>query len=197
MAELTEAVAARIAAMPGGAVFFSGAFSDLCPAYRIGRILTALEGDGLVRRRGRGIYSKPFGSGSASLHPTLPQLVEALALRYGVRVVPTGRTAAALLGLCRADPSVSTYLTSGTSRSFILDGTNVVLRRGRERRFRYQTRLAPLVEQALLYLGPDHVGPAELSALKAAIDKNAEKETFPADVPLMPAWMKRALLPIL
>lgn len=197
MAELTEAVAARIAAMPGGTVFFSDNFSDLCPAYRIGRILTALERDGRVRRRGRGIYSKPFGSGPSPLHPSLPHLVEAVAARLGVRLIPTGRTAAGMLGLCRTDPSVSTYLTSGTSRTFVLDGTTVIFRRGRERRFRYKTDLAPLVEQALLFLGKDHVGPTELAALKAAFDKNAEKETFPADVPFLPAWMKRVLLPIL
>ena len=41
------------------------------------------------------------------------------------------------------------------------------------------------------------MGEEEISALKIAIDRNEEKEAFKADVQMMPAWMKKLIIPLL
>lgn len=193
----TKDILERIASMDGGSIIFASDFLDLCTERQAGRVLTALEGKGEIKRLARGIYSKPIITRFGPLYPDVSKVVEAVAQRDRAQVLPSGYTAANILGLSTQVPMAYTYITSGSSRVLTVDGKTIHLQRAVPRNFTYKTRLAALIVQALKATGAENLGPEEISALKTAIDNFPDKETFRRDVLLMPIWMKTIINPLL
>lgn len=162
-----------------------------------GRVLTELEAKGEIKRLTRGIYCKPTATRFGPLYPNIPKIVEAIAKRDHAQVLPSGQTAANILGLSTQVPMNYSFITSGSSRQMTLDGKTVNLQRAVPRNFVYETRLAALIVQALKSTGEENIGREELSALKTAIDSAPEKEAFRNDVSLMPIWIKTIINPLL
>lgn len=193
----TKDILERIASMDGGSIIFASDFLDLCTERQAGRVLTALEGKGKIKRLARGIYCKPIITRFGPLYPDVSKVVEAVAQRDHAQVLPSGYTAANILGLSTQVPMAYTYITSGSSRVLTVDGKTIHLQRAVPRNFTYKTRLAALIVQALKATGAENLGPEEISALKTAIDNFPDKETFRRDVLLMPIWMKTIINPLL
>ena len=160
-------------------------------------MLTELEAKGEIKRLARGIYCKPTLTRFGPLYPDVSRIVEAVAQRDHAQVLPSGYTAANMLGLSTQVPMAYTYITSGSSRQLIVDGKTINLQRAVPRNFAYKTRLAALIVQALKATGAENIGPEEISALKNAINKHPDKEAFQSDVLLMPVWMKTIITPLL
>ena len=193
----TKDIYGRIASLEGGSVIFASDFLDLCTERQAGRVLTELEAKGEIKRLARGIYCKPTVTRFGPLYPDVSKIVEAVAQRDHAQVLPSGYTAANMLGLSTQVPMAYTYITSGSSRVLTVDGKAINLQRAVPRNFAFKTRLASLVVQALKATGAEKIGPEEVSALKNAIDKNPDKEAFRTDVLLMPVWMKTIIIPLL
>ena len=193
----TKDIYGRIASLEGGSVIFASDFLDLCTERQAGRVLTELEAKGEIKRLARGIYCKPTVTRFGPLYPDVSKIVEAVAQRDHAQVLPSGYTAANMLGLSTQVPMAYTYITSGSSRVLTVDGKAINLQRAVPRNFAFKTRLASLVVQALKATGAENIGPEEVSALKNAIDKNPDKEAFRTDVLLMPVWMKTIIIPLL
>lgn len=193
----TKDIYGRIVSLEGGSVIFASDFLDLCTERQAGRVLTELEAKGEIKRLARGIYSKPTLTRFGPLYPDVSRIVEAVAQRDHAQVLPSGYTAANMLGLSTQVPMAYTYITSGSSRQLIVDGKTINLQRAVPRNFAYKTRLAALIVQALKATGAENIGPEEISALKNAINKHPDKEAFQSDVLLMPVWMKTIITPLL
>ena len=193
----TKDIYGRIASLEGGSVIFASDFLDLCTERQAGRVLTELESKGEIKRLARGIYCKPTVTRFGPLYPDVSKIVEAVAKRDHAQVLPSGYTAANMLGLSTQVPMAYTYITSGSSRQLTVDGKTINLQRAVPRNFAYKTRLAALIVQALKATGAENIGPEEISALKNAIDKHPDKEAFRCDVLLMPVWMKTIITPLL
>ena len=193
----TKDIYGRIASLEGGSVIFASDFLDLCTERQAGRVLTELEAKGEIKRLARGIYCKPTVTRFGPLYPDVSKIVEAVAQRDHAQVLPSGYTAANMLGLSTQVPMAYPYITSGSSRVLTVDGKAINLQRAVPRNFAFKTRLASLVVQALKATGAENIGPEEVSALKNAIDKNPDKEAFRTDVLLMPVWMKTIITPLL
>lgn len=193
----TKDIIARIASMEGGSIIFASDFLDLCTERQAGRVLTELEDKGEIKRLARGIYCKPIITRFGPLYPDVSKVVEAVAQRDHAQVLPSGYTAANILGLSTQVPMAHTYITSGSSRVLTVDGKTIHLQRAVPRNFTYKTRLAALIVQALKETGSENLGPEEISALKTAINNYPDKETFRRDVLLMPIWMKTIINPLL
>ena len=193
----TKDIYGRIASLEGGSVIFASDFLDLWTERQAGRVLTELEAKGEIKRLARGIYCKPTVTRFGPLYPDVSKIVEAVAQRDHAQVLPSGYTAANMLGLSTQVPMAYTYITSGSSRVLTVDGKAINLQRAVPRNFAFKTRLASLVVQALKATGAENIGPEEVSALKNAIDKNPDKEAFRTDVLLMPVWMKTIITPLL
>lgn len=193
----TKDIYGRIASLEGGSVIFASDFLDLCTERQAGRVLTELEAKGEIKRLARGVYCKPTVTRFGPLYPDVSRVVEAVAQRDHAQVLPSGYTAANMLGLSTQVPMAYTYITSGSSRVLTVDGKSINLQRAVPRNFAYKTRLAALIVQALKATGAENIGPEEVSALKNAIDKNPDKEAFRSDVLLMPVWMKTIITPLL
>lgn len=193
----TKDIYGRIVSLEGGSVIFASDFLDLCTERQAGRVLTELEAKGEIKRLARGIYCKPTLTRFGPLYPDVSRIVEAVAQRDHAQVLPSGYTAANILGLSTQVPMAYTYITSGSSRQLIVDGKAINLQRAVPRNFAYKTRLAALIVQALKATGAENIGPEEISALKNAINKHPDKEVFQSDVLLMPVWMKTIITPLL
>lgn len=193
----TKDIYGRIVSLEGGSVIFASDFLDLCTERQAGRVLTELEAKGEIKRLARGIYCKPTLTRFGPLYPDVSRIVEAVAQRDHAQVLPSGYTAANMLGLSTQVPMAYTYITSGSSRQLIVDGKAINLQRAVPRNFAYKTRLAALIVQALKATGAENIGPEEISALKNAINKHPDKEVFQSDVLLMPVWMKTIITPLL
>lgn len=193
----TKDICGRIASLEGGSVIFASDFLDICTERQAGRVLTELEAKGEIKRLARGIYCKPTVTRFGPLYPDVSKIVEAVAQRDHAQVLPSGYTAANLLGLSTQVPMAYTYITSGSARQLTIDGKTINLQRAVPRNFVFITRLAALIVQALKATGMENIGPEEISALKNAIDKNPDKEAFRNDVLLMPVWMKTIITPLL
>lgn len=193
----TKDIYGRIVSLEGGSVIFASDFLDLCTERQAGRVLTELEAKGEIKRLARGIYCKPTLTRFGPLYPDVSRIVEAVAQRDHAQVLPSGYTAANMLGLSTQVPMAYTYITSGSSRQLIVDGKTINLQRAVPRNFAYKTRLAALIMQALKATGAENIGPEEISALKNAINKHPDKEAFQSDVLLMPVWMKTIITPLL
>ena len=193
----TKDIYGRIVSLEGGSVIFASDFLDLCTERQAGRVLTELEAKGGIKRLARGIYCEPALTRIGPLYPDVSRIVEAVAQRDHAQVLPSGYTAANILGLSTQVPMAYTYITSGSSRQLIVDGKAINLQRAVPRNFAYKTRLAALIVQALKATGAENIGPEEISALKNAINKHPDKEAFQSDVLLMPVWMKTIITPLL
>ena len=193
----TKDIYGRIASLEGGSVIFASDFLDLCTERQAGRVLAELEAKGEIKRLARGIYCKPTVTRFGPLYPDVSKIVEAVAQRDHAQVLPSGYTAANMLGLSTQVPMAYTFITSGSSRQLTVDGKTINLQRAVPRNFAYRTRLAALIVQALKATGAENIGTEEISALKNAIDKNPDKEAFRSDVLLMPVWMKTIITPLL
>lgn len=193
----TKDIYGRIASLEGGSVIFASDFLDLCTERQAGRVLTELEAKGGIKRLARGIYCKPALTRFGPLYPDVSKIVEAVAQRDHTQVLPSGYTAANMLGISTQVPMAYTFITSGSSRQLTVDGKTINLQRAVPRNFAYKTRLAALIVQALKATGAESIGPEEISALKNAIDKHPDKEVFSSDVLLMPVWMKNIIKPLL
>lgn len=193
----TKDIYGRIVSLEGGSVIFASDFLDLCTERQAGRVLTELEAKGEIKRLARGIYCKPTLTRFGPLYPDVSRIVEAVAQRDHAQVLPSGYTAANILGLSTQVPMAYTYITSGSSRQLIVDCKAINLQRAVPRNFAYKTRLAALIVQALKATGAENIGPEEISALKNAINKHPDKEAFQSDVLLMPVWMKTIITPLL
>ena len=193
----TKDIYGRIASLEGGSVIFASDFLDLCTERQAGRVLTELEAKGEIKRLARGIYCKPTVTRFGPLYPDVSKIVEAVAKRDHAQVLPSGYTAANMLGLSTQVPMAYTFITSGSSRQLTVDGKTINLQRAVPRNFAYKTRLAALIVQALKATGAENIGPEEISALKNAIDKHPDKDAFRSDVLLMPVWMKTIITPLL
>lgn len=193
----TKEIYERIASLEGGSVIFASDFLDLCTERQAGRVLTELEAKGDIKRLARGIYCKPTVTRFGPLYPDISRIVEAVAKRDHAQVLPSGYTAANMLGLSTQVPMSYTYITSGSSRVLTVEGKTINLQRAVPRNFAYKTRLAALIVQAMKATGAENIGPEEISAIKSAIVKVPDNEAFRSDVLMMPVWMKTIIAPLL
>ena len=193
----TRNIFERIASLAGGSIIFASDFLDICTERQAGRVLTELESKGDIKRLARGIYCKPTFTRFGPLYPDISKIVEAVAHRDYAQVLPSGSSAANMLGLSTQVPMTYTFITSGSARQLTVDGKTINLQRAVPRNFAYKTRLAALVVQALKATGADNIGSEEISALKNAINKNPDTAEFRSDVLQMPVWMKTIITPLL
>ena len=187
----------RIEEMDAESIFFVSDFLDITSDKEVSKMLSELEVQEVIKRLAKGIYCKPRVTSFGPLYPPISKIVEAVAQRDHAQVLPSGATAANMLGISVQVTLKYTFITSGSSRVLTVDGTVVTLKRAVPRNFAFKTRLAALIVQALKATGEENVGEEEVSALKRAIDLNEEKEMFRADVQQMPIWMKRIIKPLI
>ena len=180
----------KILSSEDDSIFFRSDF----PEYHtesVGRVLSELTKEGRLLRIASGIYVKSRMTRFGPVKPSVDKIVNAIAERDRVQVLPAGVVALNMLGLSTQVPMVYCYLTMGSARTIKFDGFKVILKRGVPRNFAYKTRLIALLVQALKALGEGNVEDEERSQIAMLLEKEPDREALERDVQRMPAWMKR------
>ena len=180
----------KILSSEDDSIFFRSDF----PEYHtesVGRVLSELTKEGRLLRIASGIYVKSRMTRFGPVKPSVDKIVNAIAERDRVQVLPAGVVALNMLGLSTQVPMVYCYLTMGSARTIKFDGFKVILKRGVPRNFAYNTRLIALLVQALKALGEENVEDEELSQIAMLLANEPDREALERDVLRMPAWMKR------
>lgn len=169
-------------------------FLDLGGAPAVRQSLSRLARQGKIRRVRRGLYELPR-AGKLSGHPVPPSpdaLVRAWARENGLRVVPSGASAANLLGLTTQVPARIVYYTNGRTRTVKLGPYTVrFLNRG-PRTMDVPGRWAPLVLQALRHLGAESVNEEIIRRLRSSLPRSARLE-LRNSLRYASAWQKPVL----
>lgn len=163
----------------------------------VGRVLSALTDEGVLVRLSPGIYVKPRMSRFGPVMPSVEKVVEEIAVRDKVQVLPAGAAALNALGLSTQVPMSYCFLTMGSARTLMIGNKKVTLKRGVPRNFAYRTRLIALLVQALRTLGEKNVGEQELAQIRRLVSQEPDRVALVSDVLMMQEWMKRIVKPMI
>ena len=101
--------------MENGAVISVADFIDIASPKTVSKTLTRLSDSGVISRVMRSIFWKPDASKKG---PAPDDVAEALARENGWETAPSKETALVLFNLEDEMPSVFTYVTNGTNRTY-------------------------------------------------------------------------------
>lgn len=186
----------KILSSEDDSIFFRSDF----PEYHtesVGRVLSELTKEGRLLRIASGIYVKSRMTRFGPVKPSVDKIVNAIAERDRVQVLPAGVVALNILGLSTQVPMVYCYLTMGSARTIKFDGFKVILKRGVPRNFAYKTRSIALLVQALKALGEGNVEDEERSQIAMLLAREPNRDALRSDVQMMPEWMRRLVKPMI
>ncbi|MEN6428734.1 MAG: DUF6088 family protein [Phycisphaerales bacterium] len=166
-------------------------FLDLGPRPAVDQALSRLVRQGTVRRLRRGLYELPR-MGRLLNQPVVAspdELVQAWARNNGLRVVPSGAYAANLLGLSAQVPAKIVYYTNGRTQTLKLGPYTVQLLNRGPKTMDVRGRVAPLVLQALRYIGRDGIAPQVIRRLRSTLSPKDRAE-LQRNIQYAAAWMK-------
>ena len=112
-----------------GEVFFVSSFPQYDVEY-VTKLLAIFEKEGIISRISKGVYVKARKTRFGILYPSASELASEIAKRDKAVIIPTGVTAANLLGFSTQVPMTTSFLTTGSSRklsmkAFALSGRHV------------------------------------------------------------------------
>ena len=189
MQSIEEKILKRIRGSGCGSVYTSREFLDIGNRTAIDKGLSRLSKKGILRRIARGIYGYPERNALIGERSPNPETVAiALARRGGQKIVPSGATAANLLGLTNQVPAKIEYLTEGPSRRIMINQLPIVLKQTTSLNMATAGRVTGTVIQALRFLRKEHVDNKTIDKLCARLSKE-DKQQLLRDIRLAPAWM--------
>lgn len=171
-------------------VFTAKDFLDFGGRTAIDQALSRLHRAGAIRRVGRGMYDIP------RINPILKKpaatdiasVVNAVARRDDITIVPSGLAAANKLGLTNAVPARNDYLTNGSTRNLKIGGRTVRLRRASPKLLALKDRPSGDVVRALHWLGRDiATGDMVIETLRRRLPPDAKRDLARAR-PMLDGW---------
>jgi hypothetical protein len=138
-------------------VFTAQDFLDFGGRAAVDQALSRLNRAGALRRIGRGMYDIPRINPllKKPAAPDIGSVVDAVARRDDITIVPSGIAAANKLGLTNAVPARNDYLTDGSSRTLKVGNRTVRLRHANPKLVALKDRPSGDVVRALHWLGRD------------------------------------------
>ncbi|MDO5525514.1 MAG: DUF6088 family protein [Prevotella sp.] len=187
----------RLKESPPHSVFFLGDFAELGSLETIRKIFLQARLAGLVSHLSHGIYIKPMQSRFGEVPPPLETVAKEIAQRDYVKIMPTGSTAANILGLSTQIPMTVSYLTTGSSRTINIGNRFIRFKHAAPKNFAYKGTTIPLIVQALRDIGKEHINEETLSSLALYMNKAKDKKDFNHDLLLAPAWIQTIIKPLI
>jgi hypothetical protein len=138
-------------------VFTVKDFLDFGSRAAVDQALSRLHRAGSLRRIGRGMYDIPRINPilKKPAAPDIGSVIDAVARRDDITIVPSGLAAANKLGLTNAVPARNDYLTDGPSRDLKVGNRVVRLRHANPKLLSPKHRSSGDVVRALHWLGRD------------------------------------------
>ena len=180
-----------------GTLFFVTDFATEGNDVFISRLLSEFAEKGILCRLAKGIYFKPKITKFGILKPDVKELVKAIARRDNAQVLPTGETAANMLGLSTQVPMNFVYLTSGSARKINLGQKTIIFKRCVPKNFAYRNELLAILIQAIKSIGQTRLTDEHKAIIKGLLEKNMPIESFDTDIKNAPIWVRRTLYNII
>ena len=186
----------------GGAVFTPKDFLGLAPSRSaVDKALSRLVRDGKLRRISRGLYDWPRENKLLGSHAPagLDAVVDAVARRQSIHVMPDNLVAANNLGLTNAVPSKAIYLTDGPTKTMHLGGWTIHLKHAPSHLMAWRNEAARPIVQSMYWLGESlSNAPDTLAILRKCVNANVEaRRSLSARVNKLPPWAMVAAMHIL
>ncbi|MCF0181987.1 MAG: hypothetical protein HUK11_07025 [Muribaculaceae bacterium] len=178
-------------------VFFISDFAALGSTETVRKALKDASDLGMLEHIAHGIYVKPMNSRFGKVPVPLETVAIEIAARDNVQILPTGMTAANILGVSTQIPMTVSFITTGSSRIINVGNRKISFRHAAPRNFSYEGATIPLIVQAFRELTQEHVGEQEISAVAKYMGKASDKKSFSADVLKSPMWIQKILKPII
>ena len=173
-------------------IFFISDYANLGAAETIRKILHEATITGVLEKAGHGIYIKPKMSRFGKVPVPLENVAREIADRDKCEILPTGSTAANLIGLSTQVPMNLSYITTGSTRTIKISDRKISFRHASPRNFAAKGRVMPLLIQGIREVGAANISGAEYEAIRRFIDIQQDPY-LQEDLPLAPAWIQRII----
>lgn len=178
-------------------IFFLSDFAQYGSIETVRKVFTQARIEGMLTRVAHGIYVKPLMSRFGEVPVSIEIVAQEIAKRDHVQIIPTGATAANILGLSTQIPMTVSYLTSGSTRTVKIGKQAVKFKHAAPKNFAYKGTTIPLFVHAFKDLGKENIGSNEISALIKYLRNAKDAQTFQSDILLAPQWIQDIVKPIL
>lgn len=173
-------------------IFFISDYAYLGSAETIRKILHEATISGMLEKAGHGIYIKPKASRFGKVPIPLEKIAREIANRDKCEILPTGSTAANLIGLSTQVPMSLSYITTGSTRTIKIGDRKISFRHASPKNFAAKGRVIPLLIQGIRDIGKENISEAESEAISEFIDR--QKDPYlQEDLPLAPAWIQKII----
>ena len=175
-----------------GSVFFASSFRGANAEYA-SKLLSSFEKEGLLVRISQGVYLKARKTRFGISYPPIEEIVVQIAKRDRAKILPTGATAANMLGLSDQVPMKTCFLTSGTARRLNLGGRTVELKRAAPKNFAYNNEVVGILVQALRSIGAENVTEDMCAKIRTIMKEVPKDKGLDEDLSLAPAWIGKLI----
>lgn len=180
-----------------GTVFFSDKFARYSTSANIRKALEILKAKDVIINVARGIYCYPKidkALGLGVILPSVDDIVDAIAKRDHIKVVPTGVHAQNMLGLSTQVPMNYVFLTNGYSKSLtVLGNIQVKFKQTSPKNISFQNKLAMLITYALRDYGQDNVSSDQIEHIHTLLRQEPQEKVL-KDLALMPVWIRNIVM---
>lgn len=173
-------------------IFFISDYADLGAAETIRKILHEATISGVLEKAGHGIYIKPKISKFGKVPVPLEKIAREIAARDKCQILPTGSTAANLIGLSTQVPMNLSYITTGSTRAIKIGDRKISFRHASPKNFAAKGSVIPLLIQGIKEIGAENISGVEYEAIRLFIDKQQDPY-LQEDLQLAPAWIQRII----
>ena len=173
-------------------IFFISDYAGFGAAETIRKILHEATLSGMLEKAGHGIYIKPKYSRFGKVPVPLEKIAREIADRDRCEILPTGSTAANLIGLSTQVPMNLSYITTGSTRTIKIGDSKISFRHASPRNFAAKGRVVPLLIQGIKEIGEGNISGAEYEAINQFIYRQQDPY-LQEDLPLAPAWIQRII----
>lgn len=177
---------------PPHSIFFISDYAQLGSAETIRKILYEATLTGVLEKAGHGIFIKPKHSRFGHVPVPLEKIAREIAERDKCEILPTGDTAANLIGLSTQVPMNLSYITTGSTRIIKIGERKISFRHASPKNFVAKGRAIPLLIQGLREVGEENITSSDIDAIKRFID-NQEDPYFQEDLTLAPVWIQKII----
>lgn len=177
-------------------IFFIPDFAYLGSTETTRKILFEATLKGILEKANHGIYVKPKMSRFGRIPVPLEKIAIEIAERDKSQILPTGDTAANLIGLSTQVPMNLSYITTGSTRTIKIGNRKILFRHASPKNFAAKGHLAPLLIQGIREVGEKNLSSEGLEAIRRLIKQNNDPYLY-EDLSLAPAWIQRILKKII
>lgn len=190
---MSNVILDHVKANPPGWVFSALDFSSMAPRNTIDQNLLRLAKSGHIRKIATGLFCTPKQNPIlGDINPSLDEIVQAYARKFGYSIQVHPAKAANLLGLSQHVTAKNIYLTDGPTRSLVLGGQDIILKHVCPRKLLGIGTKAGLIVQALYACRSKDIDSITVKKIKELM-KQDDVHQLMNWMPLLPGWMQRTI----